>query len=264
MICGFGRIPDFRVNSLCLNGKVVIDGNRNITGKTIKAQNITVINTFTTQGNACSECTVTAKVTPKTPEGGLVVEQPLFLNRYGFGRVHLTDKYFLEDTDFTMIDSEDWDVDHEGSFPGTSLFKQNGNLFTLPNEGPNEYLGTEWCAYVDVDVSLNLLMVDFVPFLDSSESETFSILLLKNGEEPEDMVSSSTVSNMYEPQLKTLNFRDTIKCSPGDVINIGLYQESDDGETVTSDYLFYEGMSNYANFKIIGFERLCEEESFEL
>jgi hypothetical protein len=259
MSCGFGQVPDLRASSLCLNGKVIIDPKRNITGKNIKAQNITIINTFTTKGNVCSECTVTSKVTPKSTGGGLVLEEPMLFGRYGFGRVHLTDKYVLEDTDFTMIDSEDWDVDHESSFPGTSLFKQNENLFTLPTELPT--LGTQWSAYVEVDVSLNVLMYDFVPFLDSSESETLSILLLKNGDDPESMVSSSSTTNSITeaPQLKTMHFKDTIRCSPGDVLNIGLYQESDEGESMISDYLFYEGMSNYANFKIIGFDKFVED-----
>ena len=334
MTCAYGQIPDFRVKTLCVNGKIFIDKDRNVTAKQIKSRslvvngnskfidvtvngntvlndvivtgNITMNNAFFTgdvtmndkltvndlcitgsvdgdvtmndkltvdelcvvgdfnvEGSACYSEIATNKITSKEHDDGCVIETPMFLSRYGIGRVFLSEKYYFEDNDFAILDEDDWEISHEGyPFPGgDSLFKQNGNLFTLPTEFPNECLGSDWCAFVEVDVTLRLLMVDFTYAFDYSDTETVNLMLFKNGDGDEDLISISSMSNNVdgEPQFKTIHLKDTVKCFPGDSLNIGIYHATDDGETLINEFPEFDPhVANYANFKIIGFERLLD------
>ena len=199
------------------------------------------------------------KIIERNYDEGVVHDKPYFFNRHGIGKAYFTDKCFLSDVDGCILEEDYWTTSFESYGPGPSLLKQNGNLFSVPATYTNSCFEDPWCVYVEVDVGIPVLSYDFMEPFYEDEKEIVSIGILQNG----NIVSQSIGATTDFPRIKTIRHHDIVKCFPGDSLNIVVFQESEDGESLVNfvgdfeeeeDYLAELARGSTATFKIVGYQ----------
>jgi hypothetical protein len=176
---------------------------------------------------------------------GLVLTPPLFLDRHGIGRLignsEIEDLKPPEST-FVLLPPESFVVDYESAGAGPNLLLQ-GNLFTVPDNYPNECL-ENWSVFVEVDYSLSFLGSEYVVITGIS----------KNGSDiTVDTPTTSMFTESSDIDLNTIHFHDIVRCFPGDTLDIGVYIEGGVVFFLNADPFVGDTVS-HATFKIVGFE----------
>ena len=226
--CSFGQIKDGRFRSICINGKEVIDKDRNI--KCIKSFSA---------NKACIKSINTVKVDEKKNNRCVVVDKAIPLNPHGYGRIYLGSEVakYADSEVNEIINSNDWNISYETFGPNTLLLE--GHHFTTPSlaDYTNACL-TEWCALVEVCVQLKVQSN-----VANDGDGVFEINLTKNST---DVVSRTCVKTYDEdPTTRSVHLCDTIKCLPEDTLDI--FVKFDEGSVD-----FIDGSEqSHATFKIV-------------
>ena len=239
--CSFGQIKDGRFRSICVNGKEIINNNRDL--KCIRCFN---------SNTACfRKYLVTDELTEK--KDGLVTDKVIYFNPHGYGRINLNCNLNYE-YDFNSEEELDeilypdcWETTYETKYPQTLLLRDGNegaveHHFTVPSE--LEYKNPcleNWCALVEVCIQLKI---------DTEFTEDLQFCIKKNDET---VVTSNCIASGYDydfedGNIKTVKLVDIIECNPSDTLDIYIKLSFGKVDIISGSE------NSYANFKIIGFQ----------
>lgn len=264
MICGGGRIPDLRVSSLCINGKLVINKDRKITCKSIKTQTLDA-KTLLINGEPF-EAGNTEKITTETICVGcvkenligesVVIDKPLVQNPHGVGRIYLNESVKIEaESPPVEIVGNKWRTSFESVGNGPSMLLRNDQvelenvpLFQTPASYSNLCISNDWLMMVDVDIALNFEALNDI----NTQAQRVLISLKRNG---------VAVSGLYHQVKYTNNiiqdnivFHDTVLLGPASYLTLEITSNGLGSIGLVGGLVGeFSSYNSWATFKIIGF-----------
>jgi hypothetical protein len=196
---------------------------------------------LTSGGGGGGGDTTTDCIMEETADNGVAIQKPLFVNRHGIGRAHLTSNVSIDDTP-TILNAGNFTLDFESSGTvgtgGPTLLLTGGNVFTAPiaSDYPNSCLNYT-TMYVDMS---------FITSVEMEVNETLEARYRING-----------VDSSYSTIIKTTNsggvrtdqlvLKATLALSPGDTVNISLVNETRDCLVLASHTIFTATILGFEN-----------------
>lgn len=240
-IGGFGRGDvDLRCGSLRCRDIVIIDKNCNLIlpeGTGPAPGPIILGDTVCARENV-----LTPKVTEKVLDEGVVVDKSLLLNPNGIARAYLAENIsFKVDEEGGNLILDDWQQSFQ-SF-GPEWMNLGEDLIQVPSSFANPCLGTDWCAYLDVDVTIGILF----SATSGPDDSYIGLELIQN----ETIVSRSwiTIPDAFLTN-GSIHLRDTVKVLPGDTLNVSLFYYLDGIYAFT---LLGNEQDSHVQVKLLGF-----------
>lgn len=254
MICGGGQIPDLRASSVCINGRVVIDKNRNYYGnimrcKKLKSKTIDVetllVNGNVFDGSSLTELNVDC-IKENTVGSSVLIDTPIFKNLHGVGRIYLNNFVKIENNDETVVlQGGAWSISYQSLGNGPNLLLIENNeldypLFQAPENYPNICLSEAWQMIVEVDVSLTY------DAINSGSPNKLELRLNKN-DNPVSIVKQTI--NPYNITQDNISLHDTILLGPNEKLTIDITKRENNGSVGIISGSEY----SWATFKVVGF-----------
>jgi hypothetical protein len=250
--CGFGRIKDLRVSSLCIAGKEIVDSKRNMNVNTIKNKN-TLSQFINSSGSVCATRVKTPKICEKKENEQVVISKPIFLNQHGISKAVLVSNYEFDEYDFGIIEAIDFSTEFEGQ--GPSLILQNNHLFTVPSTV--QYINSNLKNWKMI-VEMNLHLV--YQGIAIENSDAVFLRIEKNKTDFEDDSDDNVISlSLMNPgneffSLGTIEYNNIYKLEPNDTLDISIKTEISEGKLIIASTDETEVTASFVTFKILGFE----------